>query len=82
MTPLTNSIVRTAEKEADLFGLNAAREPHGFASVAMRLSTYRKLDPSPLEEMLFFDHPSGTSRVAMAMRSFKEHPDAGSAPSR
>jgi STE24 endopeptidase len=86
MTPLTNSIVRTAEKEADLFGLNAAREPHGFASVAMRLSTYRKLDPSPLEEMLFFDHPSGRSRVAMAMRWFKEHPDAGvagmSAPSR
>ena len=77
MTPLTNSIIRTAEEEADLFGLNAAREPHGFASVAMRLSPYRKLDPSPLEEMLFFDHPSGRSRVTMAMRWFKEHPDAG-----
>ena len=77
MIPLTNSIIRTAESEADLYGLNAAREPHGFASVAMRLSTYRKLDPSPLEEMLFFDHPSGRSRVTMAMRWFKEHPDAG-----
>jgi STE24 endopeptidase len=77
MTPLLNSIIRTAEEEADLYGLNAAREPHGFASVAMRLSTYRKLDPSPLEEMLFFDHPSGRSRVTMAMQWFKEHPDAG-----
>lgn len=86
MTPLTNSIIRAAEVEADLYGLNAAREPHGFASVAMRLSTYRKLDPSPLEEILFFDHPSGRSRVTMAMQWFKEHPDAGvartSAPSR
>jgi hypothetical protein len=61
-----------AEEEADLFGLNAAREPHGFASVAMRLSTYRKLEPSPLEEMFFFNHPSGRSRVTMAMRWFQE----------
>lgn len=86
LTPVTNSIVRTAEAEADLFGLNAAREPHGFASAAMRLSTYRKLDPSPLEETLFFDHPSGRSRVTMAMQWFKEHPHAGvagtSAPAR
>ena len=42
-TPLTNSIVRQAEAEADAFGLNAAQEPHGFAMAAMRLSTYRKL---------------------------------------
>ena len=77
MTPLTNSIVRIAETEADFYGLNAAREPHGFASVSMRLSTYRKLEPSPFEEIVFFDHPSGRSRVAMAMRWFKEHPDAG-----
>ena len=75
-------IVRTAEEEADLYGLNAAREPHGFAAVAMRLSTYRKLAPSPLEEMLFFDHPSGRSRVTMAMRWFKEHPDGGVAGTR
>jgi STE24 endopeptidase len=28
---------------------------------------YRKLDPSPLEEFLFFDHPSGRARIRMAM---------------
>lgn len=79
MTPVTNSIVRTAEMEADLFGLSAGREPHGFASAAMRLATYRKLEPTPLEEMLFFDHPSGRTRVHAAMRWFAENPTAGAA---
>jgi len=77
MTPVTNSIVRSAETEADLFGLNAAREPHAFASVSMRLAAYRKLEPTPLEEVLFYDHPSGATRVRMAMTWAAEHPDAG-----
>jgi STE24 endopeptidase len=72
-TPLTNSIVRQAEAEADAFGLNAAQEPHGFAMAAMRLSTYRKLNPGPLEEVVFYDHPSGYDRVHGAMIWFKEH---------
>jgi STE24 endopeptidase len=79
MTPVNNSIVRASETEADLFGLNAAREPHGFASVAMRLATYRKLEPSPLEEFVFYDHPSGRTRVRTAMTWAAENPDAGAA---
>jgi STE24 endopeptidase len=73
-TPLTNSITRQQESEADIFGLNAAREPQAFASVAMRLSTYRKIDPGPVEELLFFDHPSGRTRVHMAMTWLAENP--------
>jgi len=73
LTPLTNSIVRQAEAEADAFGLNAAQEPHGFAMAAMRLSTYRKLNPGPLEEVIFYDHPSGYDRVHRSMIWFKEH---------
>ena len=68
-----------AEMEADIYGLNAGREPHGFASTAMRLSTYRKLEPSPLEEIVFFDHPSGLTRVRAAMTWFAENPTAGAA---
>jgi STE24 endopeptidase len=26
------------------------------------------MDPSPLEEMIFFDHPSGRTRIYAAMR--------------
>src|SRR5207302_37269 len=57
LTPINNTIVRTVEAEADAFGLNAAREPEGFAMAAMRLSTYRKIHPGPLEEFVFYDHP-------------------------
>ena len=67
-TPVTNSIIRHHEAQADIFGLNAARAPDGFAAVAMKLASYRKLEPGPLEEIVFFDHPSGRTRVAMAMR--------------
>ena len=68
MTPATNSLIRWAESKADAFGLDAAQEPDGFAKVAMRLSEYRKIEPGPLEEFVFFDHPSGATRVRMAMR--------------
>jgi STE24 endopeptidase len=67
MTPVVNTMIRVNEVEADLFGLNAARQPDGFAEVALKLSEYRKMDPGPLEEWIFFDHPSGRSRIHMAM---------------
>ena len=72
-TPLTNSIVRVVEYQADIFGLNAVRKPDGFATVMLKLSTYRKLEPGHLEEIIFYDHPSGRTRIAAAMRWKKEH---------
>lgn len=38
MTPVLNTITRTAEYEADVFGLNTARQPDGFAPTAIKLS--------------------------------------------
>ena len=70
---LFNSIIRIHESEADAFGLEAAREPDGFAMTAMQLSEYRKIEPTALEEILFFDHPSGRTRVTMAMEWKAKH---------
>jgi STE24 endopeptidase len=67
MTPVLNSIVRASEHEADQFGINTSREPDGEAKVALKLGAYRKLDPGPLEEFIFFDHPSGRARIQMGM---------------
>lgn len=67
-TPLFMNITRMQEIEADRFGLAASREPDGFAAVALKLGEYRKLEPGPIEELLFFTHPSGRNRVEMAMR--------------
>lgn len=67
LTPVQNSITRTAEAQADAFGLEAARQPDGFAMTAIRLSEYRKLEPGALEEIFFFDHPSGYHRIRRSM---------------
>lgn len=67
-TPVINTITRTMETEADYFGLNLAREPDGMAEVMLKLVEYRKPDPGPIEEMLFFDHPSARNRIFNAMR--------------
>lgn len=75
LTPVTNTLIRTQEIEADRFGLNAARAPESFAAIAMKLSQYRKIEPGPIEEALFFDHPSGHTRVLTAMQWKAEHLD-------
>ncbi len=68
LTPILNTHTRTAEHEADMFGINASRQPDGFAQAAIHLGEYRKMSPGPVEEWIFFDHPSGRNRIAAAMR--------------
>src|ERR1700720_2364538 len=77
MTPVLNSITRITEREADQFGINTSREPDGEVKIALKLGAYRKLDPTPLEEFLFFDHPSGRARIQMAMDWKAAHLPAG-----
>lgn len=72
-TPVTNTMIRTQEMEADQFGLNAAHEPDAEAHVDIMLSEYRKLNPGKWEEIFFFDHPSGRVRVETAMKWKAEH---------
>jgi STE24 endopeptidase len=79
LTPVTNTISRTMEYEADLYGLNAAQQPDGEANVDLMLGEYRKLDPGPVEEFIFYDHPSGRTRITAAMRWKAEHPQSESA---
>ena len=79
-TPILNTIVRITEREADAFGINTSREPDGMAKVALKLGVYRKLDPTPLEEFIFFDHPSGRARIRMAMDWKAANLPAGESP--
>lgn len=73
-TPVSNSIIRSNEVEADIYGLNAAREPDGFAKTSLKLSEYRKMRPGYWEEILFYDHPSGENRIRMSMQWKLENP--------
>jgi STE24 endopeptidase len=67
-TPFSNTHIRTSEYEADMYGLNASRQPDGFARAAIHLGEYRKMSPGPVEEWIFYDHPSGRNRIKAAMR--------------
>jgi len=68
VTPILNTQTRITEGEADMYGLNASRQPDGFAQAAIHLGEYRKMNPGPVEEFIFFDHPSGRNRIYAAMR--------------
>lgn len=72
-TPVTNTISRSTEHQADIFGLDAVRKPDAFATAMLKLSTYRKLEPGKWEEIIFYDHPSGRTRIMDAMVWKKEH---------
>jgi peroxiredoxin len=68
LTPIVNTHIRTTELEADMYGLNASRQPDGAAQGAIHLGEYRKMSPGPVEEWIFYDHPSGRTRIYNAMR--------------
>lgn len=83
LTPVLNTYTRTQEHEADMFGLNASRQPDGFAQAAIHLGEYRKMSPGTLEEIIFYDHPSGRHRIHDAMVWKSQNlsvPEPGRAP--
>jgi STE24 endopeptidase len=73
-TPVTNTITRVQEVEADQFGLAVGRDPDAEAAVILKLAEYRKMEPGPLEEFVFYTHPSGYRRIENAMRWKAEQP--------
>jgi len=72
--PITNSWGRFLEDQADDFGLNASHQPDAAATTFLKLGEYRDLEPNPLIEILFFDHPSGRYRIRNAMEWKAQHP--------
>ncbi|HVQ30243.1 MAG TPA: M48 family metallopeptidase [Vicinamibacteria bacterium] len=72
-TPFLNTVGRHQELESDVFGLDASRAPDAAATTFLKLGEYRDLDPHPLVELLFFDHPSGRVRIRNAMEWKRAH---------
>ena len=65
--PVLNTLGRTDEIEADRFSLESVNLPDALASALVKTAEYRNPRPSPLEEALFYDHPSVERRVRTAM---------------
>jgi STE24 endopeptidase len=78
-TPITNTLVRTIESDADHFSLVHANEPDGLSKALVKTAEYRAPSPSALEEFLFYDHPSVENRVRRAMEWKATHPPAEAA---
>jgi STE24 endopeptidase len=72
-SPISNTLSRTEELQADNFGLDASHQPDAAATTFLKLGEYRELDPTPTVELLFFDHPSGQTRILNAMNWKARH---------
>ena len=73
-TPLTNTLTRAAESDADSFSLAHAHAPDGLSRALVKTIEYRASSPSRLEEVIFYDHPSVQRRVRRAMDWKAAHP--------
>ncbi len=66
-TPVTNTLIRTMEADADNFSLQRVNEPDGLSKALVKTIEYRAATPGQLEEIIFYDHPSVGWRVRNAM---------------
>ena len=71
--PMVNSLLRSFERAADQFALEATGNPEAFISMMEKLSNENLSDPTPppLVEFLFYSHPSINKRISLA-RAFHE----------
>ena len=74
LTPVTNTMIRVIEQDADQFSLTHANEPDGLSRALIKTAEYRAPSPSAIEEILFYDHPSVENRIRMAMEWKATHP--------
>ena len=65
--PALNALSRIDEIEADRYSLETVNLPDALASALVKTAEYRYPRPTPLEEALFYDHPSVERRVRTAM---------------
>ena len=74
LTPVTNTMIRVIEQDADQFSLVHANEPDGLSKALIKTAEYRAPSPTMIEEILFYDHPSVENRIRMAMEWKATHP--------
>jgi Zn-dependent protease with chaperone function len=65
--PINNSISREMEHEADMYGLNASRQPFGLADFMLRDADAYQVNPPRWMEAVFYNHPSARNRIYTAM---------------
>ena len=72
--PVSNTLSRMNETEADHYSYEMVNLPDGMASALVKTAEYRNPRPDKLEEWLFYTHPSVERRVRAAMEWKASHP--------
>ena len=65
--PLINAFTRIGETQADRYSLEMVGLPDAMAAALVKTAEYRYPRPNPVQETLFYSHPSVERRVRMAM---------------
>jgi STE24 endopeptidase len=74
--PINNSLIRIGESEADAYSLQMVNLPDALSGALVKTAEYRYPRPAPLQELLFYSHPSVERRVRTAMEWKASHPAA------
>ena len=73
--PVSNTFSRTLEAQADMYSLRTENRPDALSTSLVKTAEYRYPRPNPIEEVIFYDHPSVERRVHTAMEWKAHHPE-------
>ena len=73
--PVSNTFSRTLEAQADMYSLRTENRPDALSTSLVKTAEYRYPRPNPIEEIIFYDHPSVERRVHTAMVWKAHHPE-------
>jgi len=71
--PITNFVVRRGETEADQYSYHTVNLPDAMATALVKTAEYRDPRPNPVQEFIFYSHPSVERRVKAAMEWKAQH---------
>jgi STE24 endopeptidase len=74
--PVINTLSRFDESQADNYSLQTVNEPDALAGALVKTAEYRYPRPHPVQEFIFYTHPSVERRVRNAMEWKASHPPA------
>jgi STE24 endopeptidase len=74
LQPIVNANTRRGERAADRYSLETVNLPDALASALLKTAEYRNPRPAPLQEMVFYTHPSVEKHIAAAMQWKADHP--------
>jgi len=72
--PITNFVVRRGETEADQYSYHTVNLPDAMATALVKTAEYRDPRPHPVQEFIFYSHPSVERRVKAAMEWKAQQP--------